>query len=94
MIDSFHSEISIPQNGKVSVVETITVDFGLTSKHGIFRSVPTAGVRFDLKSVKQDGAKAITDVSSSGGTTTIRIGDPDRTIFGKHVYEISTRSGK
>jgi len=94
VIESFDSVISIPQNGKVQVVETVTVDFGLTSKHGIFRSIPTEGVRFDLKSVQQDGAKAITDVSSSGGTTTIRIGDPDRTIFGKHVYEISYEIGK
>src|SRR3989304_7164095 len=94
VIESFDSVISIPQNGKVQVVETVTVDFGLTSKHGIFRSIPTEGVRFDLKSVQQDGAKAITDVSSSVGTTTIRIGDPDRTIFGKTVYEISYEIGK
>src|SRR3989304_1778280 len=94
VIESFDSVISIPQNGKVQVVETVTVDFGLTSKHGIFRSIPTEGVRFDLKSVKQDGAKAVTDVSSSGGTTTIRIGDTDRTILGKHVYEISYEIGK
>src|SRR3989337_3398234 len=94
VIESFDSVISIPQNGKVQVVETVTVDFGLTSKHGIFRSIPTEGVRFDLKSVKQDGAKAVTDVSSSGGTTTIRIGDPDRTILGQHVYQISSEIGK
>ena len=94
VIESFDSAISIPQNGKVQVMETVTVDFGLTSKHGIFRSIPTGGVRFDLQSVKQDGAKAITGVSSSGGTTTIRIGDPDRTILGKHIYEISYEIGK
>src|SRR3989304_2884167 len=94
VIESFDSVISIPQNGKVQVVETVTVDFGLTSKHGIFRSIPTEGVRFDLKSVKQDGAKAVTDVSSSGGTTTIRIGDPDRRCLEKPVYEISYERGK
>ncbi|HLD96650.1 MAG TPA: DUF2207 domain-containing protein [Patescibacteria group bacterium] len=94
VIENFDSAITIPQDGKVLVVETIMVDFGLTAKHGIFRSIPTEGVRFDLKSVKQDGVRAATDVSSSGGTTTIRIGDPDRLISGQHRYEISYEMGK
>ena len=94
MIESFDSEISIPQNGKVQVVETIVVDFSFSQKHGIFRTIPTAGIRFDLQGVEQDGAKAITDLSSSGGETTVRIGDPDRTITGRHTYEISYEVGK
>lgn len=94
MIESFDSQISIPKNGKVRVVETIAVDFGLLAKHGIFRTIPTEGIRFRLVEVKQDGTKAITDVSSSSGEKTIRIGDPNRTITGKHVYEISYEVGK
>src|SRR3990172_1543141 len=98
VIENFDSAISIPQNGKVRVVETITADFGLTAKHGIFRNIPTKGVRFNLKSVKQDGAKAIVDISQSSGTNyeykTIKIGDPNRTITGRHIYEISYEIGK
>ena len=94
VIESFNSEISIPQNGKVRVVETIAVDFGALQKHGIFRTIPTEGTRFDLQSVEQDGAKAVTDTSSSDGYTTIRIGDPDRLISGEHLYEISYEIGK
>ena len=94
VIESFDSNISIPQNGKVQVDETIVVDFGVVAKHGIFRTIPTEGIRFDLQEVRQDGAKAITDVSSSSGETTVRIGDPDRTINGRHTYEISYEVGK
>lgn len=94
IIESFDSAIFIPQDGKVQVVETIAVDFGSLAKHGIFRAIPTEGIRFDLQSVQQDGMKAITESSSSGGSVTIRIGDPDRTISGKHTYKISYEVGK
>ncbi|OGC54866.1 hypothetical protein A2797_00260 [candidate division WWE3 bacterium RIFCSPHIGHO2_01_FULL_48_15] len=94
VIDDFRSEIIIPQSGKVQVVETINVDFGVFAKHGIFRSIPTEGIRFELGEVKQDGVKARTDVSSSSGHTFIKIGDPNQTISGKHVYEISYEVGK
>lgn len=94
VIDNFHSEIVIPQSGRVQVVETIALDFGLLAKHGILRSIPTEGIRFRLREIKQDGVKAKTDVSSSSGYTTIKIGDPDQTTFGKHIYEISYEVGK
>ena len=94
VIESFDSNISIPQNGKVRVDEKIVVDFGVVAKHGIFRTIPTEGIRFDLQEVRQDEAKAITDVSSSSGETTVRIGDPNRTILGRHTYEISYEVGK
>ena len=94
MIESFDSAISIPQNGKVRVVETITVDFDGLQKHGIFRTIPTEGTRFRLLSVKQGGVKAITSVDSSSATVSIRIGDPNRTISGPQTYEISYEIGK
>ncbi len=94
VIENFDSAIFIPQDGKVQVVETIAVDFGQLAKHGIFRTIPTEGIKFRLQSVKQDGERAIAKVSSSGGTASIRIGDPDQTISGKHVYELSYEVGK
>src|SRR3989344_5106744 len=39
-IDSFQSDIQIQNNGVVKIVETIIVDFGSNSKHGIFRTIP------------------------------------------------------
>ncbi len=39
-IESFDSEITILENGEVSIVETIEVDFGTLEKHGIFRNIP------------------------------------------------------
>jgi len=88
VVTNFHSEISIPQDGKVRVVETIAVDFKTTPKHGIFRTIPTEGIRFSLKEVTADGSKAQVEVTSSSGEVTLRIGDPDRTIVGPHTYRI------
>ncbi|NIT03598.1 DUF2207 domain-containing protein [Candidatus Saccharibacteria bacterium] len=93
VIESFNSEIFIPKNGKVQVVETIEVDFSV-AKHGIFRTIPTQGIKFRLGEVKQDGTRAITDVDTSSERVTVRIGDPDVTISGKHKYEIEYEVGK
>ncbi len=94
MIESFDSQVFIPQSGKVQVTETIEVDFGPLQKHGIFRTIPTAGIRFDLKTVRQDGRWVKTKVTSSDGFTTVRIGDPNQTVTGRHTYQISYLVGK
>jgi hypothetical protein len=94
VIESFHSEISIPQNGKVRVVEEIKVDFGSLQKHGIFRDIPTQEIKFRLLSVLQDGAKAIKSTSATSDGVSIRIGDADETISGEHTYKISYEVGK
>lgn len=67
MINRFDSAIFIPQTGKVEVVETLAVDFGTLAKYGIFRTIPAGGIRFRLRSVKQDGQSAKVGTSSSGG---------------------------
>src|SRR3990172_11165543 len=75
VITNFNSEIMIPQDGKVKVVETIAVDFKTTPKHGIFRTLPVDGIRFWLREVTQDGAKVRVQQTSSEGLLTLRIGD-------------------
>ncbi|MEX1061539.1 MAG: DUF2207 domain-containing protein [Patescibacteria group bacterium] len=94
VINSFRSVIAISQSGQVQVTETIAVDFKTTPKHGIFRIIPVEGIKFKLLEVAQDGSKAQVSVTSSGGETTIRIGDPDITITGPHTYVISYEVGK
>ncbi|HEY8951450.1 MAG TPA: DUF2207 domain-containing protein, partial [Candidatus Dormibacteraeota bacterium] len=40
VITSFHSDIAIAADSKLTVTEDIRVDFGSLSKHGIFRTIP------------------------------------------------------
>jgi len=94
VIEAFNANILIPKSGKVQVTETITADFGTIQKHGIYRTIETTGMKFKLLGVKQDGAKAITKVSSVSKGKEIRIGDPDRTVTAQHVYEIKYEVGK
>lgn len=94
VIESFKVEVFIPKSGKVRVTEMIVADFGNIQKHGIYRAIETTDMRFKLLGVKQDGAKAITKVSSVSKGKEIRIGDPDQTITGRHTYEIAYEVGK
>jgi hypothetical protein len=73
--------------GDARIVEAIDWDFGPTAHHGIFRDVP--GLQPDAP-VSVSSATAPADVALSGSSqqTRIRIGDPDRTISGRHRYVI------
>jgi uncharacterized membrane protein YgcG len=73
--------------GDARIVEAIDWDFGSTARHGIFRDVP--GLEPDVP-VSVSSATAPDDVQVSGSSqqTRIRIGDPDRTIRGRHRYVV------
>jgi Predicted membrane protein (DUF2207) len=77
----------IGADGDARIVEAIDWDFGPTAHHGIFRDVP--GLRPDAP-VSVSSATAPADVALSGSSlqTRIRIGDPARTIRGRHRYVI------
>jgi len=74
-------------DGDARIVEAIDWDFGPTAHHGIFRDVP--GLQPDAP-VSVSSATAPADVQLSGSSlqTRIRIGDPARTIRGRHRYTI------
>jgi hypothetical protein len=74
-------------DGDARIVEAIDWDFGPTAHHGIFRDVP--GLQPDVP-VSVSSATAPTDVQRGGSSqqVRIRIGDPDRTIRGRHRYLI------
>ena len=94
LINNFASDIHIQEDGWVSVVEKIDVDFGSEQKHGIFRDIPYVYTY-------QNGAKLYTEIKvlsvrdstnsssipyetfTSGDYTRIKIGDPGNlgTIF-------------
>lgn len=95
-IDRFQSSITVEQSGKVSVVETIVVDFKDLEKHGIFREIPIAYesngnnlyTELTVESVQQNGEPIRYEESRSDGYMHLKIGDPDKTITGKQVYSI------
>ena len=98
LIRSYRVVITIRSDGSLAVQERIDYDFGDVPHHGIFREIPdrfTYNHDFDRAEPLSDirvtsvGASAKTKVSHSGGSTEIKIGDPDRTVSGEHLYTIS-----
>jgi hypothetical protein len=98
---NYSVQIAVESTGDIFVTEVIDYDFGATERHGIFRDIP---VRFhyddrydriypvDVLSVK--GSIDTPDQfeeEREGDLLRIRIGDPDRTITGRHSYAIVYR---
>jgi len=99
-IHRYDVAIRIEPGGSVRVTETIDYDFGSSSHHGIYRDVPTT-LRFDgrydrVYPLRVEGVTASGGASADyeveavpGGTTRIRIGDPDRLVTGDHTYVLT-----
>src|SRR3990172_8191897 len=94
VVTNFQSQISIQKDGKIQIQETIAVDFKTTAKHGIFRLLPTEGIKFNFQSATQDGNKAVVQISSEAGQVSLRLGDPDVTLTGLHIYVLTYEVGK
>jgi uncharacterized membrane protein YgcG len=100
-IKRYDVQIQIQPSGSLLVTETIDYDFGSVAKHGIFRDIPERLhyddtydriYRIEVVSVKAVGAPAGYEVEhQGGGILQIRIGDPDVTVSGEHVYTIVYR---
>ena len=103
-IDVYDVRIVIGGDGVLTITETIDYDFGSGQRHGIFRDIPTRFLYepdpgsdrvYPLEVVSVAGSPG-TPVGyevedAGGGITRIRIGDPDRTITGRHTYVIEYR---
>ncbi|MGZ8624625.1 MAG: DUF2207 domain-containing protein, partial [Actinomycetota bacterium] len=101
-IDRYDVAIVIEDDGSLTITETIAYDFGTTPRHGIIREIPTT-LRYDdtydreypltVLSVTAtgDASADYTIEHPGGGVTAIKVGDPDRTISGRHTYEIRYR---
>lgn len=96
-ITSFDADIQIHEDSSITVTEKVTYDFGSNSRHGIFRDIPVEyetdtgdrSITLDVESVKRDGNSEPYTISSQGNDKRIKIGDPDKTISGKHTYAIT-----
>ncbi|MGZ5343183.1 MAG: DUF2207 domain-containing protein [Actinomycetota bacterium] len=101
-IGRYDVAIVIEDDGSLTITETIAYDFGTTPRHGIIREIPTT-LRYDdtydreypltVLSVTAtgDASADYTIEHPGGGVTAIKVGDPDRTISGRHTYEIRYR---
>ena len=101
-ITSYVAVFDVDDEGDMSVVETLTVDFPIGGRHGIFRffdksdqSAPNARrIPHDIQ-VTMDGGDVPVEINTNdrgGRYVNVRIGDPDSTVsVGEHVYEITYR---
>src|SRR5438067_4934236 len=98
-IDAFDVEISVHQDATMAVRETLHVDFGTQSHHGIFRDIPVI-YEWDRDShrVYDLTVNGVTDgagrnwaytVSENGADEEIKIGDPNKTLSGRQTYVIA-----
>ena len=98
-IEDFNSDITVNKDGTVDIVETILYDFDTLDRHGIYRKIPYVKTNQDGKSYQMDldliSVKDEKDnwynykLAKSDGVLEVKIGDPDRTITGRHTYVVS-----
>ena len=97
VIHSYDVNIEAKKNGEMDIVETINYDFEDLYRHGIYRYIPLYSKVGDLyrvikiKNIKiqRDGANEKFTVSKNKEQVYFKIGDPDKTINGQHLYKIS-----
>lgn len=97
-IDSFTVQMRVDPNGTIKVTETILYNFGSYERHGIFRDIQNTfvnqdGVRYKTL-IKILGVTDEKNTPYRYATTqkdnnlSIKIGDPNKTITGKHTYVV------
>ena len=97
----FDQTTIINSDGTIDVTEKITYDFGNEQRHGIFRTIPYTTLNKDGKKYKMTfenfsvvdefGVPYTFTQSDESGKIALKVGDPDSTITGQHVYEIRYR---
>lgn len=92
-IDSFDISAEIGRDGTVNIAEYIRYDFGDVEKHGIYRDIPLSSkdgpnIAINVISVKDESGDASYTTSYANGNLRIKIGDPNKVIFGIKSYEI------
>ncbi len=96
-INNFASNLTVQQDGKVDITETIDVDFGIQAKHGIYRDLPfvysddngnKTYTDISVKEVAMDASSIPYDIRKNDANLRIKIGDSNKTITGKHSYTV------
>src|SRR5689334_15717017 len=94
VIERFAAEYQLSRQdsqGTLEVKETISVNFNYQN-HGILRAIPDRyknhRLQMDIDSVRVDGHDTQLSTYGSNGNTVLKIGDPDKTLTGHHMYQI------
>ncbi|MGY1856935.1 DUF2207 domain-containing protein [Modestobacter sp. SYSU DS0290] len=100
-IRSYDVRVEAAADGTLRVTEVIDYDFGDEERHGIERLIPerlpyeqTRDRLHPISDVSVDsptGAPADTELTREDGVLTIRVGDEDTEVSGRHTYEIGYR---
>ncbi|HKH03860.1 MAG TPA: DUF2207 domain-containing protein [Acidimicrobiales bacterium] len=87
-IDAVWTRAVVNDDGSAEVVEVFDYDFGFsTERHGIERVIPDLPLETPME-VTADAPSDVA-VSAVAAGTNFRIGDPNRTVSGKHRYELT-----
>lgn len=93
-VNNFRADYLIDNDktgGSLATIETIDLTF-TDQNHGILRALPKSyqGYKTKLKVllVQRDGTKEQFTTYTENDNLVLKIGDPNKTITGKHTYEI------
>ncbi len=95
-IQSYDTALELTAGGELNVTELVTVVI-TSPQHGIVRTILVSGptplgtrrtIDVRVGEVTMDGKSVPTQASRSGSQVDLRIGNPDQTITGTHVYRI------
>lgn len=94
---AFHTELRLSKDAALSVTETIVEDFGGDERHGLFRTIPvkydrhgsTYSISVKDVSATLDGRPTPVQKAMEWRSLKIKMGDPKRTIAGKHTFRLS-----
>ena len=84
-VTAFDAVVNVGAAGDLQVTETIGYRFAGTTHHGLLRELHSSQVTA-VQVETPTGAPAATSVTVQGGYTTIRVGDPARTVSGTQTY--------
>src|SRR6476469_2581937 len=84
-VTAFDVVATVDGAGDLQVTETIGYRFAGTAHHGLLRELHSSEVTA-VQVETPTGAPAATSVTVHGGYTTIRVGDPARTVSGTQTY--------
>ncbi len=96
-VESLDSQINILENGKVSINETINVDYKSLPHHGIYRDLifkkdstdsKKHYISYEIDQVLMDGVSVPYTKSYTNDFFELKIGDPSKTISGIHTYKL------
>lgn len=97
VIRSFDEELTLKQDCTLDIVENITMDFQNAERHGIMRWIPVVykrhGGNYTLETqiesvTDEDGHEYSYSAVRNGDDLNLKIGSPNFTVTGVHIYKI------